>query len=311
MSFVITRPLRLLVSIAAAGALLVGCGSGPSQVGAAAIVGDTAIPVTDVQSWFDAVLRKEPGLREQLHEQGQMDELARQLAAHSVQHELLRQAARDEGLNVDERKVTDLVNSTGGPQAATAGKIYTPDNFRDAARDQLLAIELGRKYLDRLGVTFDFTQATTRGEAEAKARQMAQGPQAATGLIESDRKAGVAAGADERLHASESVQLAGATPLFGAAPGTVVAFEPKPQSGQWLIALIKDRNTQAHTSVPAAAKTDDQTLQAVGMRLLGVTADRAGVRLSPRYGAWDQVGLAAAPNENETTGIWLTAHDKS
>lgn len=305
MSFIISRPLRLLASIAAAGVLVAGCGSGPSQAGAAAIIGDTRIPVSDVQHWFDAVLQKEPGLREQLRQQGQMDELARQLASHAVQHELLNRTARAQGVSVDERAVTELVNSMGGPQEGTAGKIYTPENFREAARDQLLAIELGREYLDRLAITFDFTQASTRREAEVKAKRMAQGPEQTAELIESDRQEGVPAAAGQRLHAAESVQLAGSTPLFGAPPGTVVAFESEPQSGQWLVARIRERNTQAPAPVPAAARTDEQTLRAVGMRMLGITAEEEGVRLSPRYGVWDPVGLATAPNEGETTGFWF------
>lgn len=306
MRFVIPRSSRLLASIAAAGLLLSGCGSGPSQAGAAAIVGDTRIPVSRVQSWFQDVLEKEPELKAQLQENDQLDELGRQLASYSVQQELVREAARAEGISVGEQEITELVDSMGGPREATRGKIHTPEQIRDAARTQLLATELGRKYLDRLAITFDFTQASTREEAESKASRMSRGPEQAAELIEADRRAGVPAGVDERLHAAENVQLAGATPLFGAEPGTVVAFEPRPQSGQWLIARIEDRNTEAPARKPVAAQVDDQTLHAVGMRLLGVTADRLGVQLSPRYGTWDQVGMGAAPNEGETRGFWFS-----
>jgi hypothetical protein len=294
---------RLLASIAAAGLLLAGCGSGPSQVGAAAIVGDTRIPVTEVQSWFGEVLAKEPDVKPQLQQQGQLDELGRQLAAQLVRQELIEQAARDERLTVTDQQVTDLINKMGGPQAATAGKIYTQQNLREVARTQLLATELGRKYFDRLAVTFDYTQATTRREAEEKAQRMAQGPAEAAALINADAAAGVPAALGQQLRASASPQLAATTPLFGAQPGTVLAFEPEPNSGQWLIALIKERSTDAPPMPPTAGGADDQTLQGVGMYLLGITADRVGVRLSPRYGVWDDVNLTAAPNENETTGF--------
>lgn len=311
MSFVISRPLRLLVSIAAAGLLLAGCGSGPSRAGAAAIVGDTRIPTSQVQSWFHEVLEKEPELKAQLQQNDQMDELGRQLASYSVQQELARKAARAEGLSIDEQEITALVDSMGGPEAATRNKIYTPEKLRDAARTQLLATALGRKYLDRLAVTFDFTQATTREEAETKASRMSRGPEQAAEVIEADRQAGVPAGIDQRLHAAENIQLAGATPLFGARPGAVVAFEPQPQSGQWLIARIKERDTSVPAPEPAAAQADEQTLHAVGMRLLGVTADRVGVQLNPRYGVWDQVGMASAPNEGETRGFWFSGAEVS
>ncbi|MCI2420690.1 SurA N-terminal domain-containing protein [Saccharopolyspora sp. K220] len=303
---------RLLASIAAAGLLLAGCGSGPSQVGAAAIVGDTRIPVTEVQSWFTEVLAKEPDLKPQLQQQGQLDELGRQLASQLVRQELVEQAARDERLAVGDQQVNDLINQLGGPQAATAGKIYTPRNVREMARTQLLATELGRKYFDGLAVSFDYTQATTRREAEEKAHRMAQGPAAAAALVEADSRSGVPAATGQQLRAADSPQLAAATPLFGAQPGTVLAFESEPNSGQWLVVLIKERRADAPAAAPGAGSADDQTLQGVGMQLLGITADRVGVRLSPRYGVWDPVGLSAAPNEGETTGFRLTsAPDRS
>ncbi|SDX55699.1 SurA N-terminal domain-containing protein [Saccharopolyspora shandongensis] len=296
---------RLLASIAAAGLLLAGCGSGPSQVGAAAIVGETRIPVSDVQSWFGEVLAKEPDLKPQLQQQGQLDELGRQLAAQLVRQELVDQAARDERLTVTDQQIADVINRMGGPQAATAGKIYTPQNLRDVVRTQLLTTELGRKYFDRLEITFDYAQATTRGEAEEKARRMAQGPAETAAVVNEAAKAGVPAALDQKLRAADSPQLAASTPLFGAQPGTVLAFEPEQSSGQWLIARIKERRTDAQP-MPAAGGADDQTLQGVGAYLLGITADRVGVELSPRYGTWDQVGLTAVPSEGETTGFRLT-----
>ncbi|MEU5852433.1 SurA N-terminal domain-containing protein [Saccharopolyspora shandongensis] len=296
---------RLLASIAAAGLLLAGCGSGPSQVGAAAIVGETRIPVSDVQSWFGEVLAKEPDLKPQLQQQGSLDELGRQLAAQLVRQELVDQAARDERLAVTDQQIADVINRMGGPQAATAGKIYTPQNLRDVVRTQLLTTELGRKYFDRLEITFDYAQATTRGEAEEKARRMAQGPAETAAVVNEAAKAGVPAALDQKLRAADSPQLAASTPLFGAQPGTVLAFEPEQNSGQWLIARIKERRTDA-PPMPAAGGADDQTLQGLGAYLLGITADRVGVQLSPRYGTWDQVGLTAVPGEGETTGFRLT-----
>lgn len=291
---------RLFASLAVAGVLLSGCGSGPSQVGAAAIVGDQRIPVSDVQSWFSEVLAKEPELKPQLRQQGQFDELGRSLAGQLVRKELVEQAAREDGLTVSEQQVDDMINQWGGPQV-TEGKIFTPQNLREMARTEALVTELGRRHFDGLAVTFDFTQATTRSEADRKAHQMAQGDAAVRDLIAADAQAGVPAAAGQRLRAVDSPKLAASTPLFGAEPGTVLAFEPEPNSGQWLVALIRQREA-APTPRPAGG-VDDQTLQGVGTFLLGDTADRVGVTLSPRYGVWDPIGLQAAPNENETTGF--------
>ncbi|WP_406692705.1 SurA N-terminal domain-containing protein [Saccharopolyspora sp. ID03-671] len=299
---------RLFASLAVAGVLLSGCGSGPGQAGAAAIVGDQRIPVSEVQSWFSEVLAKEPELKPQLRRQGQYDELGRTLAGQLVRKELVAQAARQDGLTVSEQQVTDMINQWGGPQA-TQGKIFTPENLHDMARSEALVTELGRRYFDGLAVTFDFTQATTRADAERKAQQMSRGDAAVRDLIAADAGAGVPAAAGQRLRAVDSPKLAASTPLFGAEPGTVLAFEPEPNSGQWLVALIRER--EAKPSPNPTSAVDDQTLQGVGSFLLGATADRVGVTLSPRYGVWDQIGLQAAPNEDETTGFRIDPEDKS
>ncbi|MDA3648056.1 SurA N-terminal domain-containing protein [Saccharopolyspora indica] len=298
-----TRHGRLLASIAAAGLLLAGCGSGPSQAGAAAIVGDTRIPVTDVQSWFTEVLDRQPEVKPQLREQGAMDDLGRQLASQLVRQELLEQAARDERLTVTDQQIAARLAELGGPEAATEGMIYGPQEAGEMVRTQLLTAELGRKYIDRLSVTFDLTQASTRRQAEEKARRMALGPQEAAALVAEDKAAGLLAGIDQQLRPAESLQLAATTPLFGAAPGTVLAFEQTPQSSQWLVVRIKDRKVDA--APQQVNGLEDGALQQFGTYLLGITADRAGIQLSPRYGVWDPVGLAAVPSEGETTGFRL------
>ncbi|GAA4856449.1 SurA N-terminal domain-containing protein [Saccharopolyspora cebuensis] len=297
---------RLLALLATAGALLVGC-SGPSHAGAAAIIGDTRIPVSDVQSWMDEVMRKEPAATAQLQQQDQLDDLGRQLASQLVVQELAAHAAREESLAVTPEQVNARIDRMGGPRAATEGGIYTEGNVRDAVRAQLLATELGRKYFDRLAVTIDYTQATTRADAQRKAERMAEGPEQATALVAADRRTGVPAVADQRLRAADSPQLAAMTPLFGAEPGTVLAFEPEPNSGQWLIARIDHRSTEA-TGPPSGA--DDQLLQQFGFNLLGHTAQRAGLELSPRYGVWDAIALTAAPGEGQTTGWRIEPADR-
>lgn len=302
--FVISRRVRLFAATAIAGLLLVGC-SGPSQVGAAAVIGDTRIPLNRVQDWFDTVLEKEPELGSRWREQGQLDELGRQLASFTVQQELVEQAAQRSNVSVSEQRVTERINKEGGVQAATDGKLNTPGNIRAAVRTELLATELGRKYLDRISVTFDSTQATTRKEAKRKAEAMAQGAKQTAALFEAERAAGVPVSRDESLHAADSAQLAAATPLFGAEPGTVVAFEASPQSGRWLVVRVTDRSTNSPAAKPVAGQTGEQILRSFGMRLVGEVTDRTEVRLNPRYGVWDQVALAAAPNENETLGFWF------
>jgi hypothetical protein len=300
--FAIIRPARLLVLLFLT-LLLAGCGTVVNEIGTAAIVGNTRIPDSAVKSWFDAVLQKEPAVKTQLQQQGQMGMLGRQIASLEVQQELLNQAAVAEQLPVDDRAIQDMIAQMGGPQGATAGKIYTPQNVGDEARSQLIATELGQKYLSRLSVTFDFTQATNRQEAETKANRMAQGLQQTEALIAADSGNGVPAAANQQLRAADNAQIAAGTPLFGAPPGTVLAFQTDQQSGQWVVVRLLSRRTDLTAAQPTPA--DPQSLQGLGLQLLALTADRVGVQLSPRYGVWDPIALSAAPNTGETLGIRL------
>ncbi|GAA4612483.1 SurA N-terminal domain-containing protein [Saccharopolyspora hordei] len=303
-----TRHGRFFASIVAAGLLLAGCGSGPSHAGAAAIVGDTRIPVTEVQSWFTELLDRQPDIRTRLEQQGALDDLGRQLAGQLVREELVERVAREERLRVTDQQVAERIRQLGGPEAATEGMIYGPHEAGEMVRTQLLTAELGRKYIDRLTVTFDLTSASNRREAEEKARRMAQGPEQAAQLVAEDKAAGLLSGTDQRLRPAESLQLAAATPLFGAAPGTVLAFEQTPNSGQWLVARIKDRAVDPAAPPQLAGSAAEEALQQFGTHLLGITADRVGVELSPRYGVWDPVSMAAVPSEGETTGFRFLPH---
>jgi hypothetical protein len=300
--FAIIRPARLL-GLLLLTLLLAGCGTVVNEIGTAAIVGPTRIPDSAVKSWFDAVLRKEPDVKAQLQQQGQMGALGRQIASLEVQQELLNQAAAAENLPVDEQAVQTMIAQMGGPQAATAGKIYTPQNVADEARSQLIASELGQKYLDRLSVTFDYTQATNRQEAETKANRMAQGLQQTEALIAADTGNGVPAATNQQLRAADNPQIAAATPLFGSPQGTVLAFQTDQQSGQWVVVRILSRRVDPGSGKPAQA--DPQTLQGLGLQLLSLTADRVGVQLSPRYGVWDPIALGAAQNAGQTLGVRL------
>ncbi|MFR9730025.1 SurA N-terminal domain-containing protein [Saccharopolyspora sp. MS10] len=294
------RPLAL---IALCCALLAGCGVGPGKAGAAALVGQARIPVNEVQSRYRSVLEKEPEAKAQLTEQGQLGELGRRIAGDLVRRELIEQAARDEDLRVDERRVGQVIDAAGGPEAASAGQIYTESDLADVVRSRLLAAELGRGYVDRLAITYDVSSATTRGEAEEKARRMARGDQESAAVVTADQQAGLGAAADQRLRSAEVPDLAAGTPLFGALPGTAMAFQLQPQSGQWTVVRIKRRDVGAPPPAPSSAGADEMRMQAFGDQLLRVTAQRAGVELSPRYGVWDQLAMSAAPNQDETVGF--------
>ncbi|WP_092979606.1 SurA N-terminal domain-containing protein [Actinopolyspora lacussalsi] len=306
MRSVIARP-RLIIALLAA-CLLAGCGSQPSKIGSAALVGDQAIPVSTVQQRFEAVVGERPQLREQLDEQGRKDELARQIAAFTVRQKLAEVAARRQNLRVSEQEITQWAQQRGGARAATEGTIFTADEVRSVARSLVLMRKLGSKHLTSTSVVFDYTSATSRAEAERKANRMARGPEQAAELIRQERSEGVPAGSGRELSASRALSFAAQTPLFAADEGTVLAFPgPGRQSaGQWLVARITERTTgngDGQSSTPSLGSQGEQLTQAFGSRLLGLTAQRVGVELSPRYGVWDSLELTVAPDEGQTSGF--------
>ncbi len=299
------RRARLLVLGAVAAVLLTGCGVEPGRAGAAAIVGGTRIPVAEVQSWMREAFAQDPDLEQRLQQQGRLDDSAREIAGHLVKQELVEQVAQREGLRVSPGRVEEVIDRHGGVEEITRGSLLTPQQARSMARSALLLTELGRKYVPRLAVTVDYVQAADRREAGEKARRMAMGPQEADRLLQEERRGDGQVVVDQRMTAAEDPEVAAMTPLFGALPGTVVAFEPRPRSGQWVVARVKQRSADEQV-VRDAAPLDDQVLEAVGTRLLAVTADRVGVQLSPRYGVWDPIALTAVPNEEETRGFWFS-----
>lgn len=299
------RPRRvraLAAGSVAVAALLAGCGSGPTQAGAAAIVGDTRIPVDAVQQQVQDVLAREgEEVRAQVAADATFDDITRQVVTLRIRHELTQQAAQREGIEIDEQRVTELVESQGGAEEASAGTVFDAAGFRERARDQLVAVELGRRTLPGLAVVVDYTTTTSRDEARAKARELAAvGAEGARELVQADADAGVEAAVGERIVAAETPSFASA-PVFGVDPGTVVAFTPDQTGGSWLVMVVRERIEDGDAA--AGEEIDEATAEAAGIRQLAPVADEVGVRVSPRYGVWDPLTLQAAPNEDETGGF--------
>jgi hypothetical protein len=289
--------------------LLAGCGSGPSQVGAAAIVGDTAIPIEYVQAWWDRVL-SDDRLKEQLRANEQFDDLGRVIAREAVRHELLRQVAKREGLQFDEAQISDLIAALGGEQAAVeiTQSIYDRNTIRDRARDQLLAVALARKYFDT-SLRFDMTVAANREQAVTKAHQLAAADSnGARSIIQADINRGLPAAADRKQSIADSVDAVLQTPLFAVPAGTVLAYPNPDQAGQgqWIVVVVRERSKGTPSGRPGAVtadKVDESRLEGIGLRLLGPYSREIGVRLSPRYGVWSHEYVAVGETESEIPAI--------
>ncbi|NUT50331.1 MAG: hypothetical protein HOV94_23945 [Saccharothrix sp.] len=305
---------RRFTLIGAAVALLVaGCGTGPGQVGSAAIVGDTVLPLEQVQQRLDIVLKKEPEARK-LHDQHKLDTVARQLVTLGVQHELIEQAARREGVTVSEEDVTESVEQAGGAEIASQNTVYDATTFRERAKDQLLLVELARKYVDRMEVTFDYFFAKDNAEAVEKAKQVAADPSRMAEFI-ADAPEGsqgqALAKQGQRVRSAESPQSA-QLPLFGVPAGTVVAFAPDPSNAQWIVAYVTDRRTDVRASGESSTEQlTPQLLEQIGLRLVQGLAGDPEIRINPRYGLWDGTALALAPSEGELSGYQATVRQTS
>lgn len=285
------------------GGLLSGCGGGPSQAGSAAIVGGTGVSLAETQRQIDTALAK-PGLLDQLRLQGApVAEVSREVVTRQVQHLLLTEAARRENVTVRDEDVERELADEGGVAALVESTIYDETSVREAVRDRLLAQGLARKLLTRLSVTVDMTRATSKDDAESKARKLAAGPTQAAQVLAADPRAQ----RNQQLRASINPQLA-ATFLFGTPAASVVAAQTSPAPDGWTVLRVTQRSTTAPPvgGPGVLAQVDPDTLDEIGRRFTQPLAQELGVRVNPRFGTWDPL-LLLVHGEDEPSGLVLPA----
>lgn len=316
---VIRRPVGVFVGLAAAAALLTACGSGPSQVGSAWIVGDASTSVSQVQQELNQLLATQPAVR-QAQQQGKLDQTARGIVTTQVRHVLIGREAARLRLTATDQQVDQLISQSGGVAKLAPALSTTQANVRSAVRDLLLEAQLARRVADSLTVTVGYVETSTRAEAVAKAQQIAANPGSLNAIVNEANKSapqGQAVGATStqfsvqgflvqvqqaQQQAQQQGQQAPAVnegPLFGTPVNSVVIFQIAPQqTPTWVVALIKARDTNSKSQLPpgvSAADTSDLgTLQQVGLSLMQDEVRQLGVRISPRYGVWDSVDMQAA-----------------
>jgi hypothetical protein len=235
------RP-RALVAVVAGALLLGGCGSGPSQVGAAAVVGDRVVSIDRVQELIDKAVREQPYAKK-LAGEHKLDVVGRAVVGQLVLHELLLKAAQKRGITpnyaqIDAQLAKDPLN---GPVPADASNeaqavnqvVARSRDHREELTDTFLAQALADKALPNTSVTFDYTSVglapdPATGSAlqgpEAKktafdlARQFAADPAGASKKIGSDVQYLTAL----RQRASQTGQSPESVPPFAGA-GEVLA----------------------------------------------------------------------------------------
>jgi SurA N-terminal domain len=317
------RP-RALVAVLAACLLLAGCGSGPSQVRAAAFLGDQEISIDQVQALIDKAVQEQPAAQ-QLAQQHKLDQLGREAVRQLVLHQLITQTAQQDGVSADPAQVSQLLaqdplaapvpTANVDPSQLPQQIVYRARDHREVISDQLLLQSLGAQYFDKVAVTFDYTTVasdsggaqpvTMREKAFAKAGQMAADPQAAGRIIQADAAAGVDAATGVVATAVKQPDLAG-TVLFGAKPGTVVAFQPSSEDATWAVVVVRKRDLATPQAADQSAQPTSSQLATLGQRLLQPRFDQADLKINPRYGVWDPTALNLAPSAAETTGLILS-----
>lgn len=293
-----TKAGRAIAAVAVVGAVVSGCG-GPIQAGSAAIVGDTAVPLEQVQTQLGTLLARVPA------DQRQQDtgaSLARDIVTNELLHNLLTRAAVEQHITVTDAEVDAFITQQGGAQALLQNSVLDLDGLRNQAHDFLIATELGRRAAPGLVVTLDLIGSSNRADAEAKARVLAAGGPAADALFADARTAQ----RNVKVEAVTDTQNAGSV-VFGTPVGEVVAYQPDPQQATWNVFRVTDRQTSAATNDPAAAAALSlQQLYLIGQRTLQPVADSLAVRVNPRYGVWDEVALRVVPAD-QTSGFVIAA----
>lgn len=302
----------VLAAAALSGLVLTGCDDGPSQVGAAAIVGDDRVTVSDVQGALEDVLNKEGDeAKAQLVAGQQLDDVTLQIINQRISHLLIDEAAKRNNISVDEARISQAVEDEGGAEEASAGTIFDAAGFRERIRDELLLAELGRVLLPKLSVTVDYTTSANREDAAKKVRELADaGPERARQLIEADVRSSGAAGLEQRIVGLENPSFA-AAPVFGTPEGSVVTFPAEDESGGWLVMVVSRRVvdlTPTAADRRSIAALDPALLQAVGLRQLAIVADDLDIKISPRYGVWDPISVSAVRSDEERVGFTAELH---
>lgn len=325
MTIVIRRPVGVLVGLAATAALVTACGSGPSQVGTALIVGNTSVSVDQVQQELNDILNTQSTAQQALA-QGQLAQTSRSIVTTHVLHELVTRAAAREGLTVSDPQIDQLISQSGGVDKVAQSLGTAPSDTRDVVKDVLLEASLARKYADKLTVKFGYVVAMSRQDALTKAQQLAADPNGLPAMINQANAAvaasgqqGSAGGTDTSFSISTYLQSVAQAeqqngqaptendgPIFGTPVNTVVAFQPDPSQGSaWIVALIKSRDESGTTPAGGspASSADLSTLEQIGVSLLQPDASQAGIRISPRYGVWNQSSMQVVAANDQNAGV--------
>lgn len=296
----IMRRPRALVAVVAGCVVLAGCGAGPSQVGAAAIVGGGSASIDDVQAKLDSLVKTDPYAKAQAA-QHKLDDLARAIVSREVLYRLADEAAVREKLPVDESKLASFLpnpqaqQGTDDPSTAVDAAVDKAFDPQDIARHSLLLSELGAKYIGRVSLVVDAAQLPDPAQAHDLVDRLSADPSKSDQVM---KQAGLPSGSIQ-LNATIP-SSSGSSLEYYAEPNSVI-YSPQAAApdgsapATYLVIVVKQVN-----SVPLTVDLTGVTPQQMipfGQDVLRKTAKDVGLKVNPRYGIWDslkmQVGSAA------------------
>jgi hypothetical protein len=290
---------RALAVVATVGVVVSGCGTGPSQVGSAVIVGTTAVPLEQVQSRLDVALGKTDVVAQLASSGVGAPDIARDVVTGAVMHDLLARTAATEGITVSEADVDAALQESGGADAALSQSLYDLSAIRERVRDRLIAVKHAQRIVPGLTITADLVAANSRDDAAAKARVLATGGPEADALFASNPETSRRNMSYQAVRSPE----AASTVLFGLPVGRTAYFQPSPQQGGWIVLRVTDRQEDANADPNAAASLGDSDLAAIGDRLLQPLSEEVGVRVNPRFGVWDPVSMRVVAADQQGGAI--------
>jgi hypothetical protein len=290
---------RALAVVATVGVVVSGCGTGPSQVGSAVIVGTTAVPLEQVQSRLDVALGKTDVVAQLASSGVGAPDIARDVVTGAVMHDLLARTAATEGITVSEADVDAALQESGGADAALSQSLYDLSAIRERVRDRLIAVKHAQRIVPGLTITADLVAANSRDDAAAKARVLAAGGPEADALFAANPETSRRNMSYQAVRSPE----AASTVLFGLPVGRTAYFQPSPQQGGWIVLRVTDRQEDANADPSAAASLGDSDLAAIGDRLLQPLSEEVGVRVNPRFGVWDPVSMRVVAADQQGGAI--------
>lgn len=320
MTSVLRRAVAPFAAVTALVATLSGCASGPSQVNSAVIIDDHVVSVDEVQSLIDKVV-KEPAARP-LAQQHKLDLVAREVVTQLITHELLTEVAEEENLRVDQEQLALLREQDPLGQELPADGSVPADQLVPAlvnrargfdayAHDNLLLIELVRKYVGRADVTYNIALMSDYDAAKKLAEQIAANPDRGSSLMESASAEGMAPMLDQSTGPSlQSLQL--------MLPDNSVLVINQPATdttpgGFVVVQVVDTQLTEDPSPETDLSQVDPNVLPLLGKYLLREHATGKDLRVSPRYGAWNVAEMKVLPkSEASVAGLLLVpGTDKS